>query len=210
MNAYSRMFKDFLAFLISADLHLSQVNTVIVLAFMEFLHKNGSSPANISNYLAGIRAMYIVNGLQTSPFMDDRLPLFIKSLKINATFSPSPLQIITVEILHQIIKSCEALQLPYIFKPLYLFAFFSFLRLSNILPHSARQFDPTRHLTRGDLIFTQNSCTVIIKWSKTIQNRRDTKTIVIPTLGSSPLCPVTYLQHMYQAIPASKILLYFA
>ena len=50
----------------------------------------------------------------------------------------------------------------------------------------------------------QNSCTVIIKWSKTIQNRRDTKTIVIPTLGSSPLCPVTSLQHMYQAIPASK------
>ena len=99
---------------------------------------------------------------------------------------------------------CEQLQTPYIFKSLYLFAFFSFLHLSNILPHSARQFDPTIHLTRGDLIFTQNSCTVIIKWSKTIQNRKDIKTIVIPSLGSSPLCPVASLQHMYKVILASK------
>ena len=89
LNAYTRMFKDFLAFLVSAGLHLSQVNTVSVLAFMEFLHKNGSSPANISNYLAGIRAMSIVNGLDTKAFRDDRLPLFVKSLKINAPFHPN-------------------------------------------------------------------------------------------------------------------------
>ena len=99
---------------------------------------------------------------------------------------------------------CEQLQTPYICKPLYLFAFFYFLHLSNILPHSARQFDPTRHLARGDLIFTQNSCTVIIKWSKTLLKRKDIKTIVIPSLGSSPLCPVASLQHMYKIIPASK------
>ena len=84
MNAYTRMFRDLLAFLVSAGWHLSQVNTVLVLAFLEFPHKNHSSPANISNYLPGIRAMYIVNGLDTKAFRDDRLPLFVKSLKLNA------------------------------------------------------------------------------------------------------------------------------
>ena len=63
------------------------MNTVIVLAFMEFLYKNTFSPANIANYMAGIRAMYIANGLDTTPFRDDRLSLFIKSLKINAPFA---------------------------------------------------------------------------------------------------------------------------
>ena len=128
----------------------------------------------------------------------------MKSLKINASLFHRPLNLISVALLHKIVMVCERLQTPYIFKPLYLFAFFSFLRLSNIIPHSARQFDPTRHLTRGDLIFTHNSCTVIIKWSKTLQNRKDIKTIVIPSLGSSPLCPVASLQHMYKVIPASK------
>ena len=204
LNAYTRIFRDFLAFLVSAGLHISQVNTVLVLAFMEFLSKNGSSPANISNYLAGIRALHIVYGLDTKASRDDRLPLFVKSLKINAPLSPKPLNLISVQLLEKIVKVCDKLKSPHIFKPLYLFAFFSFLRLSNILPHSARQFDLTRHLTRGDLIFTQNSCTVIIKWSKTLQNRKGFKTIAIPSLGASPLCPITSLQHMFTVIPASK------
>ena len=71
LTAYSRMFRDFLAFLLSVGLHFSQVTTVILLAFMEFLHKNGLSQANISNYMSGIRAMYILHGLDTSPFKDD-------------------------------------------------------------------------------------------------------------------------------------------
>ena len=57
LTAYSRMFRDFLAFLLSAGLHFSQVTTIILLAFMEFLHKNGLSQTNISNYMAGIRAI---------------------------------------------------------------------------------------------------------------------------------------------------------
>ena len=179
-------------------------HTVLVLAFMEFLFKNDSSPANISNYLAGLRALHVIYGLDTEAFRDDRLALFVKSLKINAPLSPKPLNVISVQLLVKIVKVCDKLKSPHIFKPLYLFTFFSFLRLSNILPHSARQFDPTRHLTRGDLIFTKNSCTVIIKWSKTLQNRKDFKTIVIPFLGASPLCPITSLQHMFTVIPASK------
>ena len=99
LAAYTRMFRDFLAFLGSSGLHFSQVNMVIVLAFMEFVHKNTFSPANISNYMAGIRAMYIVNGLDTTPFRDDRLSLFVKSLKINAPVAPKIRNMLSVDIL---------------------------------------------------------------------------------------------------------------
>ena len=56
--------------------------------------------------------------------------------------------------LQQIVDISQTLDYALVFKTLYLFTFFSFLRLSNILPHSAYQFDPTRHLTRGDIIFS--------------------------------------------------------
>ena len=171
---------------------------------MEFLRKNGFSQANISNYMAGIRAMYILHGLNTSPFKDDRLSLFIKSLKINVPFAPKIHSMVSIELLDKIIMVCDHLPHPQVFKALYLFAFFSFLRQSNMLPHSPKQFDLTRHLTRGDLIFSKYSAVIIIKWSKTIQSRKNFTTITIPSLGSSPLCPIAALQAMYRAIPLGK------
>ena len=107
-------------------------------------------------------------------------------------------KIVSVDMLQNIVALCDQKQFPPVFKALYLFCFFSFMRLSNILPQSAAQFDVTRHLTRGDV------CTVIVKWSKTIQDRKETTTISLPLLGSSPLCPVAALKFMYQVIPASK------
>ena len=68
------------------------------------------------------------------------------------------------------------------------------MRLSNVLPHSSAQFDITRHLTRGDVIFGQHLCTVLMKWSKTMQDHRETTTTAIPALGSSALCPVMALK----------------
>ena len=45
MNQYTRMFRDFLYFLEKAQISPFQVNTVIILAFMEHLHQKGLSQA---------------------------------------------------------------------------------------------------------------------------------------------------------------------
>ena len=87
---------------------------------------------------------------------------------------------------------------------LYLFIFFSLLRISNILPHSIKQFDVTRHLLREDLTFSDQYCTVIVKWSKTLQDRQQSRTISISQLGASPLFSIQALQIMFQQFPASK------
>ena len=201
---YHRAFKQFIAFLESESIQLLQVNTITLLASMEFCCYSGMSQTNISNSMAAIRAMFIVYGLNTQPFKDERISLYIKSLKINAVFTPKTVKLISIDILQQIVTVCNALQHPVVYKALYLFSFFSFLRLSNTLPHSARAFDITRHLTRGDIIFGRKFATIIVKWSKTMQNRKDTSTISIPMLGRSALCPVAALQQMFAQIPASK------
>ena len=198
------MFRQFVAFTCQFQCTLDQVNTVFVLGYLEFLFKNGFSFANMANHLSAIRANYILHGLDTSPFRDDRITLFLKSVKINAKFAPVNMPIFDTDTLALIVSFSEKIRNPTVFRSLYLFCFYSFLRLSNILPHAMKDFDPTRHLTRGDLIFSQNSCIVIIKWSETIQDRKSTKTITIPALGASPLCPIEGLKRMFSAIPASK------
>ena len=81
LQSYTRMFKDLLAFLQLAGLPLAQVNTTILLAYMEFLYSSGMKHSNISNNMAGIRAMFITYGLPTAPFLDERIALFLKATK---------------------------------------------------------------------------------------------------------------------------------
>ena len=45
---------------------------------------------------------------------------------------------------------------------------------------------------------------LLVKWSKTIQNCRDTMTLPLPCLGSSPLCPIAALKLMKQMFPAEQ------
>ena len=82
-RAYNRMFTDFMAFLVAAGLLPSQVDVNILLAFMEYLCQNKRTPSNISNHLAGVRAYCVIYNIPTSSFKDEKIQMFIKSLKIN-------------------------------------------------------------------------------------------------------------------------------
>ena len=187
----------------AAGLSLHQVDIHILLAFMEFLVQNGLSQNTIANYMAAVRAYHIIYQLPTAPFTDQSIQLFQKSLKINASFKPINRSPLTIELLFQIIEKCQLLPSPVIFVPLYLLTFFSFLRISNILPHSTNSFDKTRQLARADIILQAQGAVILVKWSKTIQNRRDVATVSIPPLGESPLCPIKALRTMFQKIPGA-------
>ena len=82
------MWVDFIAFQMAAGLPSYQVIVHLLLAFLENLHQNSIAPAQLHNYLTAIRALHIVHGLDTIAFRDERLPLFLKALKINAPLKP--------------------------------------------------------------------------------------------------------------------------
>ena len=193
-----------MSFQVVAGLPPCQVDIHLLLSFMEFLHQNGHSKSNIANYMAAVRTLYIVHGLPTQPFRYQMIQLYLKALKIAAPFSPSIRSTLDIQTLKSLLLICDILPHPDVFKALYLTCFFSFLRLSNILPHSITRFDNSRHLARGDFIVSGNKAVLLIKWSKTIQDRKSTVTIPLPNLGQSPLCPIAAIRHMAHTIPASK------
>ena len=164
------MFQLFLAFLVALGLSLPQVSTLDILAFMEYHIQSGMSASKISNHLTAIRSMSIIYACDTSPFRDNRIPLFIKAIKINRPLQPNLSSVIDEPLLHAIVQVSTTLHSPVIFQSLYLLVFHSFLRLSNILPHTSTSFDRSSHLCVGDVIFTTYSAVVIVKWSKILQN----------------------------------------
>ena len=132
---------------------LPQVSTLDVLAFMDYLLQAGISASNISNHLTAIRSMCIIYGCDTALFRDNRIPLFIKAIKLKRPLQPKLTFAIDEVLLHAIVQVFATLHSPVTFKALYLLAFYSFLRLSNILPHTSSSFDSSRHLCIGDIIF---------------------------------------------------------
>ena len=107
-----------------------------------------------------------------------------------------------IQKLQLLLMYCDTVPHSTIFKALYVTCFFSFLRLSNILPHSVATFDNTRHLARGDFIRSGEGAVLLLNWSKTIQDRKSTVTIPLPSLGNSPLCPIKAINLMIKNIPA--------
>ena len=187
----------------AAGLLTYQVTPFILLAYLEFLATCQLSESNISKNIAALRALHVIHGLSTLPFKDERILLFIKSLKLTKPFASKVSPVLDTDLLLNIVKTCGALEHPIVYKHLYLFTYFSFLRMSNILPHSTTAYDFTRHISRGDLIFSQTGATIIIKWSKTIQNRKDIRTISILALGRSPLCPIAAITNLLHTYPGS-------
>ena len=86
-------------------------------------------------------------------------------------------------------------------------AYFGFLRISNVAPHSYRDFDPSRHLTLKKLM------SLSIKWSKTNQFMAKVQVITLPRLKYSILCPVKALKAamaMYNPSPNDPLFQIFS
>ena len=135
---YSRMLADFLAFLVVTGLIPCQVNVDIILTFLEYLVDNSLSVANICNYLTGLRTMFIIHDLPTYPFRDEKIQMFVKSVRINRPLMVKPNSIFTEQMLLDIVAATETLEFSEIFLSVYLLAFLSFFRLSNMVPHAKK------------------------------------------------------------------------
>ena len=81
---------------------------------------------------------------------------------MNRPLSFSHKAMIDILLLHQIVSICDSMYMGQVYKAAYLLAFFTFLRIYNMVPHSLALFDPSHHLARGDLIPTKSAFKVII------------------------------------------------
>ena len=63
-------------------------------------------------------------------------------------------------------------------------------RKFNVIPNSAKDFDPSKQLVRGDIVVNGNMLVVKIKWSKTRQFGHS-RHKPLSSVDDSCLCPVT-------------------
>ena len=148
-------------------------------------------------------------GLDTSCFQDPQglgarcIKVYNKAILRTCHFNPSIKSIIDTSMLTKLVKQCDKIHMGTIFKAAFLTSFFSFLRISNLVPHSISAFDHMKQLARADVIFAPPGAHILIKWSKTLQFRDKIKIIKIPSLGASILSPVAALKSILKLYPGS-------
>ena len=117
----------------------------------------------------------------------------------------TPHNIITIPRLIDISLACDLVTLSQVYRAAFLLGFFAFLRLSNLVPHVVAEFDFTRHLTGHDIFFTNKYVKVMIKWSKTLQNRDRVQCLTLPKLSNKVICPHRALELLFKLYPMSGV-----
>ena len=163
------LFRTFVGFCVVICLPLNKIAVVHVLSYLEYLARNQVSYHMIANHVSAAKAQFRIRGLDYSVWSHENVKYFLKSLKLHRPLKVIKRNIMDVKILSKLICLCDLLYMGKIFKVVFLVGFFGFLCLFNIAPHSYAAFNPSRHLTAGDLIFTKHYMKIMLKSSKTNQ-----------------------------------------
>ena len=104
--------------------HPSHHDVWLVLAFLEFLVFNNKSFSFIVNMVSALKAKLPALQIDTCHFQDKKVSAFVRSLRINRELRPSIKSVFSVHHLHQIVQICDSMEYGYVFKAVYLLAFF--------------------------------------------------------------------------------------
>lgn len=196
------MFRAFLTFCLFFGFEIIDPSPQTICLYTQFLVRSFSSPQSITNYVAAISLLNKFMGTQATHISSFEVQLMLRAIKLTIRHIPNQRLPITPTILKKLCILCDTLgNIGLILKTVYLFAFYSFIRQSNLAPQSDKNFDPSRHTARGDIIFHNPGIIMIIKWSKTLQTGQ-TALIPIPSIKNYLHCPVKTFRRMCTNIPA--------
>ena len=156
---------------------------------------NNTSVHMLSNYVSALKAMSMVHNINFTLFDHPQVKYYLKAVKINRPLAVPKRNVIDIPTLKRFISLVSTLKNALTLRALFLVAYFGFFRLSNLVPHVARDFDPSRHFAGGDVFFGKTTVKLLLKWSKTLQYRNQAKVISLPKLDSS-ICPYRALQDL--------------
>ena len=117
------------------------INTICM--YVEFLTRSIQSPQTIKNYVSGVRYSHKCLHISSKSLDSHELNLMLRSISITMEHIPKKHVLVTPDYLRQIIWCCDTLgPLGSVLKCAFLFAFFGFLRVSNLAPQQKVRFNP--------------------------------------------------------------------
>jgi hypothetical protein len=172
-----------------------------LLAFIQFLVDNNYNVATIKNYISSCKSKYKQLQLPIVAFQSELIAFSFRSLEINVPSQYKVKPTLTFQQVYDLIYVMASHPLFLLYKMAVLMGFIGMLRVSNVALVSIKQFQFSKHLTRGDLQIFEQGIKVQLRWSKTMQNYRQGAEVVLPYIKTSNICPVATLLALNQQFP---------
>ena len=169
--------------------------------FMEHLADRGLESTTITNHLSSLRTYFGMAGLNNSPLYVRVVINAMRGISINIRHTPAPALLITPQAISTVLANAGQLQYPSHIRLAVVWMFMGFLRQSNLAPKTTATFNPTRHLTRGDVKMEPGELTITHKWLKTMQKSSTPTTITLWAKPGSSVCPVAAYQDLLRHAP---------
>ena len=109
------------------------------------------TPQLVRNYLGGIKLLHIITGFDFPFHKEPELKLTLRCLDRILKHAPLRAPPIMPELLRALVMCANSSIHDLVFSCTFLFAFFLFVRISNLALASVGSFDPTKHLCLGDI-----------------------------------------------------------
>ena len=168
---YNSMFRLCIAFAVFMHIQVEHISPLILIAYLQFLHTNKYSVTAMANHLLAVKTKLALLGFSMQAFEDQRIKYYQKALTLHRPFKASLKKIIDIDTVQLIVRACDSTYMGQVFKAIYTLAFFSFLKISNLVPHTRKAYTPIQHLSQADVFFATPEIHLLLKWSKTLQNR---------------------------------------
>ena len=157
--------------------------------------------STVKQYLNIIRLIHLENNLPNPLENDFNLTLVLRGLKRSLGCGVIRRLPITAFHLYHMAKKLDLNNIEHVvFWGAAILLFFTLLRRGCVLA-TKQDFDPQRHLCRGDITISPVGATVRVRHSKTIQFRDRELVFPLPRMKGNPLCPV---RSIYAAIKCVK------
>lgn len=175
------------------NLHPFPVTVRLVLRYIAYLVSLGRAYGTILNHLSALKHFHKFLGYDLLWDKDYRLQLLLRGTKRHLGATVVRKAPITVTMLQKFSPLFDLTNpLHSAMWALFLVAFFSFLRKSNLVVDASYHISP-KVILRSDLKLVQEFAYITVRASKTIQFNERSFTIPLPVIPGSLLCPVSAL-----------------
>lgn len=172
-----------------------------ICAYLESIAKNIPSPRTIANHVSHLRTYFRKAQVPTTALDNWRVRWAMNGFNRDKSYVPRVKAAFPASSLQQTVSLLQDHGNQLLVKVSVLLMYYAALRQSEVLPNTSASYDRRYHLSRRDVVISDDSVKVFIKHAKNLQTIYQTKSVVLRSSPNPSVCIVAALSRMYQLIP---------
>jgi hypothetical protein len=203
-RARNRAVLAFARFCLVAQLDFFPASDDTLCKYVAYLATHGLKASSIRAYLAHIGTFHKLKGVNdpTQSFALSTTVKGVARIRDSRPESKAPLTPVELVKIRGVLDWTSSLHRT--FWACLVIGFWSYLRGSNLVQKTKRDFDNLRHVSPDNVTASRDGVTIALQRTKTIQfNERELR-IPLLHMPGNPLCPIKALRDMWELCPAQS------